>query len=181
MQIECKINVDWIEEDDVDKVIQNKIIAATVETIKKEIAAKVDLLSVSILETRVNGMIDEVWENFMEKRVNITDKYGDTIESHESIKDMLKARLDDFINQRVDSEGKTYASNSKNCPYNAKPRLDYLLEKALKLHTEPFIKQVQNDFDLKLKATLDAKLKSAISASMLQNINIDKMLKQQGL
>ena len=177
MTVDCKINIDWIEDGSIDEVIQDKIVAEAVASIKTAIAAKVDGLAVDILNTRVNTMLDEIWANFMEKRVNITDKYGDPIESHESIKDMLKAKLDDFINQRVDAEGKVYPPSSK-CPYNSKPRIEYMMDKLVASHTKTFIDGVQRDFDMRLKETLDKGLKSAISSSMLKQVDVGSLLKQ---
>lgn len=178
MTVECKINIDWIEDGSIDEIIQERIVDEAVASIRTAIASKVDVLAVDILNTRVNTMLDEIWENFMEKRVNITDKYGDPIESHESIKDMLKAKLDDFINQKVDSNGQAYPP-SKSCPHGAKPRLDHLMAVAINEHTKTFVNQVQRDFDIRLKETLNATLKESISSSMLKAVNIGEILKQQ--
>lgn len=170
MIVDCKVELDWIEDGSIDDVVRQAIIDTAIEKIGASISEKVDSMAVEILNTRVNSMIDDIWENFMEKRVNITDKYGDPVESHESIKDMLKSRLDGFVNQRVDREGKPLPSGK--CGYNDAPRLEWLMGEVLRKHTEPFMKSVQQDFELRMKAALNDGLKKSLSESMLKNVDV---------
>lgn len=174
LTVECKVQIDWIEDGSVDEIIQEMIVEEAVSKVSKSIQGQVDKMAVEILDQRVNAMIDDIWANFIEKRVNLTDKYGDVVESHNSIKDMLKARLDGFINQQVDSSGNPVPVGK--CGYNTKRRIDYMIDVVAKNHTDIFMKGVQQDFDMKLKAMLDAKMKSAVSSSLLKNIDVGKLL-----
>lgn len=174
MTVKCEISLDWIEDGSIDEIIQDRIITETVAAVKISIQKQIDSMAVDILNTRVNAMLDQIWIDFIEKRVNLTDKYGDVVETHDSIKDMLKARLDNFINQRVDKDGKPFTGNS--CGYNSKPKIEWLLEDISKKHTDNFIKQIQQDFELKLKQQFNAALKDKISESMLKTVNVAQLL-----
>ena len=174
MIIECKVELDWIEDESVDEMIQAKIVKEAVSQVGASITKKVDEMAIEILNTRVNAMIDDIWANFMEKRVNLTDKYGDTVESHDTIKDMLKSRLDDFINQQVDENGKPLVGG--RCGYNTMRQIDWLIKKMIVDHTGKFMQTVQRDFDMQLKETLNKALKDTITSSMLKNVDISSLI-----
>jgi len=176
MIIETKIEVDWLEEDgSIDDAIRESIVAGVIRTVQKDISAKIEARVTEEITNRVDALTDSLWKDFMEKRVTITDKYGDPVESHDSIKDMLKAKLDHFLNQRVDRDGKPYPNN-KECPYGSKPRVEWLMDWRINEHTTNFVKTVQNDFDIRLKSALNEKLKASLSASMLKNIDLNKAI-----
>ena len=175
MKFQVEVDVDWLEEGgSIDGAIQEEIILKVVESVRKNISDKIMEHATASIMTKVDVMVEELWSDFMEKRVKITDKYGDTIEHHDSIKSMLKTKLDTFLDSKVTSDGKPVKSGE--CGYNTRPRIEWLLDSRITEHTKKFVDNVQKDFDLRLKTALSDKLQSSLAASMLKNVDIGKAL-----
>lgn len=178
MIIDIKVDIDWLREDgSIDDTIREAVVSGVINTVKKDVAAQIETRAAEEINQRVDVLIDSLWTDFMEKRVTITDKYGDPVESHDTIKDMLKARLDRFLNERVDSSGKVVKTTP--CPYNAKPKLDWLIDSRIEAYTKDFVQKTQADFDVRLKGALNEKLKASLSASMLKNIDLGKLIQEK--
>lgn len=175
MKISVDLNLDWIEEGgSVDETVKEMIIDKVVQDTRKNISDKIMEQATESIMVKVDALVEELWSDFMDKRVKITDKYGDPIEHHDSIKSMLKTKLDTFLDSKVTANGTPVKPGE--CGYNTRPRIEWLLDSRIAEHTKGFVDKVQKDFDAKLKVALNAKLQESMASAMLKNIDMSKIL-----
>ena len=108
MKLNLEIEVEWLREDyTVDESIKKEVIASLANTIRHGLKDNLQRKVSSRVSVKVDEWIMEQLHLFCDRRIKITDKWGDTQEYHESVTDMFKAKFDEFFNASVDKDGKT--------------------------------------------------------------------------
>lgn len=157
MIFNIQVELDWIEDGSVDEEVRKYIINGIVRELKKEIVGDLKQTAMKTASEKVDEWIMAELHRFADRKITITDKWGDATEHHESLTDMFKAKFDEFFNASVDKDGKTLQS----CGYGSKrmTRIDYLLEKKA---TE-YMEKITKDMDYKIRNALDEAKKEAIA------------------
>ena len=113
MILEIKVDLADIYNDgesDVGEIIEDRVIAEIAKAIRKDIEKETLVkISARIAEV-VDGWILEEITKFTDRKITITDKWGDPKEYHESVNDLLKAKFDSFLTEKVDKDGKTISA-----------------------------------------------------------------------
>ena len=123
-----KITIDW-DKDYIDGTIEDKIVDRIVTATMKKLKVSQINDIVMTLNDKVNNYTLEILENFIDRPINVTDKWGEVTEQHESVNELLKTRFDTFISEAVDSEGRP--KNSHSCSGTHHSRLNWLLKEKI--------------------------------------------------
>jgi len=165
MEFNIKVKIDWLEEGsgDLDAIIKQEMVHQILSKVKADVGLQVK----SMVQTRASNLIDgwimDQLNAFADRQIRLTDKWGDTIEHHESLTEMFKAKFDSFFDAAVDKDGK---STKGACGYGGKlSRIDYLLDKMAK----DYLKNVTDDMERKINATLDREQQEVIKQKIIEH------------
>lgn len=177
MKLNLEIELDWIDEEmNLDDVVKDQIISGVMKKINEKVLSKIeDKINNTIDKTiiaRINKCTDKMFKDFLKRPVNITDRYGDSIEHYKNVNEVIKMRFDNFMTQTVDEKGNTYDGS-----YSKKfQRLEFVIDKQLKDFANKFttdaVKRVSEEIKLHVKDGLTNKL----GAELMQVLKVDKML-----
>lgn len=172
-----EIELDWIdEESNLDETVKQQVIDSVVRKIQSGVESKVEkkineTIDATIV-SKINEMTESVFNDFINKEVCLSDRYGDKIKCYPSLKDLLKERFDNFMTQQVDKNGKTTDSR-----YDSTfGRLEFIIDKQLKDFANQFttdaVKKVSAEIQTHVKDGLTQKLGS----ELMKVLKVEKML-----
>ena len=114
-----------------------------------------------LIDKRIEGLIND----FLKRKVNITDEWGDVIRENISVMDLLKEKFDNFMFEKVDDRGKPSA-------YGRQTRIDYMLEQRFKDDVEFIASKVIDEVQRKINKAIKEQLSIKISDRLLNQLNI---------
>ncbi|MFH2099259.1 MAG: hypothetical protein ABIJ95_07090 [Pseudomonadota bacterium] len=180
MKIKTEIEVDWISDDDgettdqsLDQIMKDAIVKRVSDIIFKSVS---DGLKESIgneAATRVRERLDSVFDGFFDRQIVITDRFGDVKERHENVIDLIKAKLDGFLDDKVDKDGKPYGG----CSYGkGQTRVEYIITTRVNEAVAAFTDGLVKQFNAELKARLDAQMQRKVSSALIAKIDLGELL-----
>ena len=101
MKFNVEIELDYIEEDgSVDDEVKFQLINGIFERlqvgIKEDIKKKVEEKTLAMIDNEISDKVQEVFNDFTNKEISVTDQFGDVVKSYKSIIDMIKEKFDGF-------------------------------------------------------------------------------------
>ena len=161
MKFNVQVEVDWIEDGSVDEELKAEVVSQILSSVRENTKNQVE----SIVYNRARNMIDtwilEKLHLFSDRPLRITDKWGDTVEHHQSLTDMFKQQFDQFFDASVGKDGKTL----RGCGYGEKMRrVDYLLKKL----ADDYVSKVTNDMDRQIRREVDDKVQREIKEKIVK-------------
>lgn len=143
-----EVELDYVEGESLDQEILDLIVDKIIESLKEDTKKYLT----KTIESRANSLLDQwILENleaFSDRAITRTDQWGDTIEHHDSLRELFKAKFDAFLDAKVDKDGKEI----QGCTYgNQLTRIDFLLEKMAK----DKMKYILDSMDRKIAAALN--------------------------
>ena len=116
----------------------------------------------------MNEFIDE----FMEKSFDRVDKWGDVVEKNVNVKQLLKERLDGFLNQEVDKNGEvsTYSYDNKT------NRIEYVLNNVAKKHISKYQQTISDDILNKIKEDINEETRKNVVDSILSDYSLKRLI-----
>jgi uncharacterized membrane protein YheB (UPF0754 family) len=180
MKLNVTVEMDWLGYDEdgeagvsPDQIVKDAIIKGVMDKISGKLIEEVRSQAMEQVKDRVDNTITEMLQNFLEQPVVITDKYGDVKERHASVKEMVKTEFDQFLDARVDSNGKPTTSYSYG---SSSSRIDWMISREVTRRAESFMKQVVSEVDAALKKSLDAEAKKRVSDALMTKLDITSIL-----
>jgi len=164
MKINVEINLDYISDSgDLDKHIQENIIERVSEVFKQSVNESVSRKIEHRISVLTDKWIMEQLHEFCDKEIRITDKWGDTVENHMSVKDMFKSKFDEFFNASVDDKGNTL----KSCSYGTRlKRVDKMLDDLANKH----LKEVYSKMDRAISSFITSKMKEETEREIKEQV-----------
>lgn len=127
-KINVTFDVEWLDENQtLDEALREGIITSVVDHIKEEtmekITEEVNKKLSEVLENFLDKKLNELTDSLLNRKINIYDRWGDCKEENVEIMDILKRRLDTYLTEQVDENGKLSQA------YGTKTRLEYCISK----------------------------------------------------
>jgi hypothetical protein len=175
MKVDISLDLDWIEwdggfEDTIKKEVVDTIVKRITDKIEKQLLERVT----EIVNSQCDTICKEMVNTYLDKPVNITDKWGDNIIVGTTIKSIIQKRFDDFWNTKIDAQGRVSTEyNSNDC----KNRVQWSIDEIIKEHSKEFNKTLVNDTANKIKANMTESLRNAIGSKLIGELGFDKLLK----
>jgi len=178
-----EVVLDWIEEDGtIDEALKDEIVSAvvgrvteaTTKRIDEKISEMVDI-QIHSAEQAVCVKLNEIMDDFLNRKRTVTDRYGDVVETDQSVMDMLKKACDSFVEGYVDKNGNSTSSNSYG---DKKRRIDYMIEKQIDYKMQKSIEDAAKEIKSGLQKYIDETLKSQIGENVAKIIGLDSMIKK---
>lgn len=169
MKFKIELEIDWIdEESNLDETVKQEIIAKISNSIKSGMKEEIKKTCLERISGQVDIWIVDQLNSFCDRRIAVTDKWGDAVEHHESVTEMFKSKFDEMFNASVDKNGKELAA----CTYGATrtTRIDYMLNQK----AEEYLKQIISKMDRDITNSIN-KQQAANMAAEIQKRVIDKL------
>lgn len=150
------------------KTIENGIEEKLVERVFAEFDDEINSFLREKFETAkelIDKRIEDLINDFLKRKVNITDEWGDVIWENISVMDLLKEKFDNFMFEKVDDRGKPSA-------YGRQTRIDYMLEQRFKDDVEFIASKVIDEVQRKINKAIKEQLSIKISDRLLNQLNI---------
>lgn len=177
MKLNLEIELDWIDEEKgLDETVKEQIIDGVTARVEKQISSKIEEKVNKVIDetivSKINEKTDALFTDFVSRQVTLCDNYGSKIKVYESMEQLIKERFDNFMTQKVDSEGRTTTS-SYGTSYQ---RLEFIIDKQLKDFAHKFttdaVKQVSEEIKQHVKDGLTTKL----GAELMSVLKVNEML-----
>lgn len=175
-RITIEVELGWLHEDgNIDELVKEEVVSGIVSRISSNIQEQIVKTAQERISEKVSSQLDEqvnkITEQLLNKRFTLTDKWGDVVEAETSVIDQLKKRLDNFMEEKVDKEGRTgtYQAN--------KTRLDYLIEKNIDYRFKSAIDSAVKAIKAGLEKHIETTIKDQIGNEVAQLIGLEKIFK----
>jgi len=176
-KINITVELDWLEEgpdgfsldETLKEEITNGIVSRFSNDISKKIIADANKRIESATDQIIDKQINEMMGQFLNKKIDLQDKWGDVTEENVSILDLLKRRLDNYLLEKVDENGQ------KNSYGNGKARIDWKMESIIDRPMERKIQKAADDIKKQLEELMQKQLQEKVGKNIVELLKIDKL------
>lgn len=178
MKLNLEIQLDWIDEEmNLDETVRQNVIDSVVNKIQKNVEAKVEKeINATIDKTivdKINQKTEELFNEFMNREITISDTYGDKLRCYENVNALIKERFDNFMTQTVDDKGNAYDGN-----YGTKyKRIYYIIDKQLKEFANKFTDDAVKTVSAEIKEHVKDGLTNKLGSELMKVLKVNDMLK----
>jgi hypothetical protein len=178
MKLNLEIELDWIDEEmNLDETVKQNVIDAVVNKVQKGIEEKVEKKINEAIDATVISKINEkteaLFDEFMNREICISDRYGDKIKVYPNMSDLIKERFDKFMEQTVDEKGNTYDGD-----YGPKyKRIYFIIDKQLKDFSNKFTDEAVKTVSAEIKEHVKDGLTNKLGAELMKVLKVNDMLK----
>lgn len=169
------VELDWVDEDGgIDAVVKEEIINNIAnrfsDNLNNEILKTAERKVSEQINKSIDKKVNEITEELLTRKFDLLDNYGDVVEKQTSVIDILKSRLDNFLDEKVDKDGNshTYSANQTRLNYIINKNIDYTMQRKI----EDAAKQVKTG----LEKYMDETLKKHIGENVTKIIGIDSIV-----
>lgn len=177
MKLNLEIDLDWIDEEKgLDETVKEQIINGVVSQVQKKINDKIEekvnnIIDVEIVQV-INKKTDELFTDFINRPVTLTDNYGSKLKVYENMEQLIKERFDKFLTQTVDEKGNAYDGT-----YSKKyQRLEFIINKQLSEFADTFTKDAVKKVSEEIKLHVKDGLTQKLGAELMSVLKVNEML-----
>jgi len=178
MKLNLEIELDWIDDEmNLDETVRQNVIDTVVKKIQKGVEEKVESkINETIDNTvvqKINEKTEKLFDDFMNREISITDKYGDKIKVYPDVFALIKERFDNFMEQTVDDKGNTY-DGSYGTKYK---RIYFIIDKQLKEFADKFTTEAVKTVSAEIKDHVKEGLTNKLGSELMKVLKVNDMLK----
>lgn len=173
MKFDISVEIDWLGDEAIDEVIQNKIIESVVERVSKQVMNKVSLEASKTIESRVDDLVTKTFTDFLEKGVTVTDQWGDKIKEDIKILDLIKQKADKWLTEPVDREGRPDRNSWGGGTYK---RIDWFIDQRLDKETKRMSDEIVKKVNDTIKKHINDSVKDAIGEKLVKEIGLENII-----
>ncbi|URN94527.1 MAG: hypothetical protein NAG76_22365 [Candidatus Pristimantibacillus lignocellulolyticus] len=177
-----EVELDWINEDSIDEVMQQKIINGIQDKLTKDISAKMEKQLSEIITNRVKTIADAMLQEVTKKSLGeiqmpVTDGgWGSKVEFI-SLTQFIGKRFEKFMTEKKLDERGNKADYSRDAKYTISEYLLHgYLEKELLGKVTKTIEKARTDAEKTVVKTLEENLQAQLSADIINRLNIPLLL-----
>lgn len=177
MKLKIDVDIDWIEEGgNIDDVIKQELVNSVYNKVKttdieEKLKAKIDKEISDNISKELEKNVSKTYNDFIEKEIVITDRYGDVIQNCK-INDLIKKRFDEYLKESVDEQGRSSGYGK------TMSRINWIIDYQIKQHSESFVKDTINKLEKNLKDYFSDAMKKQISDVILNNTGLKKLIEE---
>jgi hypothetical protein len=178
MKLNLEIELDWIDEEmNLDETVKQNVIDAVVNKVQKGIEEKVEkkineAIDLTVI-SKINEKTDSLFNEFMNREICISDRYGDKIKVYPNMSALIKERFDNFMEQTVDEIGNAYDGS-----YGTKfKRIYFIIDKQLKDFANKFTEDAVKTVSAEIKEHVKEGLTNKLGAELMKVLKVNDMLK----
>ncbi|MDO6389044.1 hypothetical protein Q4E40_02810 [Pontibacter sp. BT731] len=170
MKFTVEVEIDWIDEETglneaVSGEIKSRLADKVYKHVEKQLADKIS----KDISSSLDAQIQKTYEEFMEKSFTIYDQWGDPKKENVSVKSLLKEKLDNFLTERVDDNGKPTG-------YGGKVRYEQILDKQSQKQINDFLSQLSAKVIAGIKNDINEQAVERITKGILSDYSLKKLV-----
>lgn len=157
--------------DEIIREIVNKYTNNIDRSVIEEAENKIKEFDVKVsekIEEAIDKKIEGIMDDFLNRKINLYDRYGDMKREGVVIIDLLKEKMDQFLTEGVDKDGNTKGYGPKI------PRIDYIINKNITYDMQRHIEKAAEEVKKKLEAYMKDELQKSIGEKMYGLLELDK-------
>ena len=171
MKFSVEVDIDWIdEESNIDETVSKEIIGKLVNKIHEQVKKDIDRSVPDKMNKKLDQLIMKTYEELLIKEITPRDSYGDAIGEDTTVINMLKDKLNKFMTEKVDSDGKP-------TNYNGELRYKQILNKEAQKQINSFINDVSTKVINGIKDDINAEAQERIARNILSDYDLKKLIK----
>lgn len=177
-----EVELDWMEENSIDEVMQQKIISGIQDKLTKDITARMEKQLSDIITNRVKAIADAMLQDVTKKQLSEMqipikeDSWSSSVE-YTSLSKFIGKRFERFMNERRLDDRGNKAEYSRDAKYTmAEYLLHGYLEKELLGKVTKTIEKARTDAEKTVVKTLEENLRAQLSADIINRLNIPMLL-----
>lgn len=171
MKFNVEVEIDWLEDGNLDAVVQEQIIQGIVTRLSKGFVEKITQESMNRVNAKLEELVTKRFEEFMDEGITVTDRWGDIAEDNVKVKTLIKERLDRALGEKVNRDGRT-------SDYGDTTRLQFMIDSRINTAVEKLTKDTVAQVDAKIAGSVNSAIKERLSASLLAKIDVDSIIDQ---
>lgn len=145
--------------------IADRMISGHESELKEQIKKKGASIEAQFLEKateKIEARVNSIIESFLDEKLTITNDWGEKLVEDVRLEDLIKKKLKESFEQKVDKEGNvsTYNSNNKWT------RAEYLAVERIKHEVGEAMKHFNKDLTEKVKNEVSESLKNHVSSNI---------------
>lgn len=178
-----EVELDWIEEDSIDEVMQQKIISGIQEKLTKDITARMEKQLSEIITNRVKAIADAMLQGVTKKTIGdiqipTTDGSWSSKVEYIPLSKYIGKRFESFVNEKtLNSHGEKVSYRDDKKYSMAEYLVNGYLEKELLSKVTKTIEKARTDAEKTVVKTLEENLRAQLSADIINRLNIPSLLK----
>lgn len=177
MKLNITVDLDWIEEDgSIEEEVRHQIIQGVKNSISSQCLSKVEAQASKSIDAAIEESIGKAQlaieskalsfaEEWLEKEVTITDKWGDTADCL-TITDLIKRTFDQLLEKRVDKDGR-FDTNGFG---NGTRLIDWLTGQRVQVVVEQKLKGLSKEIDSQITKAVNAGIRENVSNKFAEMI-----------
>ena len=168
MKFKIEVELDWIGEDtSLDDKIKEELVDGIARKLSGDAIKRLTEDAMRQVNTKLDGLVVNLFEEFIDKGVTVTDRWGDVVKTSVSIRELMKDKLDKALTEKVNKDGKTDTYNAVGT------RLEWMIQKRVNEAVQVMTKDVVAQVDATITKRLNEELRKRLSDSLLSKINLD--------
>lgn len=172
------VELDWInEEGGIDELVKQEIIENVTsrfsQSINQEIIKSAEKNISNQITSTIDTRVNEIMDNLLNKEFPLLDRYGDVVKKKTTVIELIKEKLDSFLSEKVDNEGRASQYNSNIT------RLDYIINKNITYTMEQKVKNAADQIRKNMESYIDTTLKQQIGENVAKIIGLDKIINKK--
>jgi len=174
MKFKIEVELAWVgEEGNLDDEIQKAIVDKVVSSVSKGITEQVQKEASATITPKVNELVEKTYEELVAGKVVLTDKWGDKKHEYPSIKELIKARWDEWLAEIVDDRGNKSDGYTRG---HVTERVNFLVKNQIEAFSKEWTKKVLEEITNNIKKTLSDDLKVALGERVMDVIDIKSLV-----
>lgn len=174
------VELDYFEEDgslddELKSEIVSKIVSEVAGSITKSLETEANRLlnaKMKSLDEEISQKLNDLMQAFFNTPKDITDSWGDVVESGVTVTQKLKKACDEFMYQPVDENGKVTQSNWARY----KTRVDYIVHKSVNWEMERAIKDAVNTATKKIKEQVRELATKQLGEKLAEVVGLEEVI-----
>ncbi|MBB6446504.1 hypothetical protein [Bacillus benzoevorans] len=175
MKLNVTVDIDWLNEDEsLDEAIKKQIINSVVKKISDDVITSVKYEAEKKVQERVNELVDATYNEFLNGKVTLTDRWGDVTKKDVSIKNLIKDKCDKWLTEKVNDRGEP----NRDSWGNSQTRMQYFIDKQISKQTKEMSNQIVTKVNQEMKKFITDSLKDSIGDKLVKEIGLEDLLKK---
>lgn len=172
MKIYCEVDMSYLE-GDAGRDLEDKVVENLVERIRADLGERIEKKTANLIDREMNIFVTQILTDFIDKSVSLTDCYGHTKEKFDSLEDLIKARLETFMTEKVDTSGKTYTG----CSYGDKlSRTQFLIDGRINKVIEEYFAKLTKKIMKSIEQKIEQEKENAVEKAIADNLDIKALI-----
>lgn len=166
MQLEVKIDLGDIYDEEgtcVQDIIKHSIDSAVAREVLKKLDLKIDDNILKKARDQFDKRIEDLTNDFISKPFDLYTKWGDKKGQAVSVIDVLREKLEEFMNEKIDS-------------YNSKRRYTDIIERTGQAQIDKFVNQLSAKVVNDLREDINTQALDRISKAILSDVKLKKLI-----